>query len=66
MLRFDKIKVAKEEFYDAKKPIKICDVDVHNIIISKLVGTKNNFKYLIGYLDEIIRPLVLILPKMSG
>ena len=32
----------------------------------KLVGTKNNSKYFIGYLDEVIRPLELILPKMSG
>ena len=32
----------------------------------KLVETKNNSKYFTGYLDEIIRPLVLILPKMSG
>ena len=32
----------------------------------KLVGTKNNSKHFIGYLDEVIRPLVLILPKMSG
>ena len=23
-------------------------------------------QYLIGYLDEVIRPLVLILPKMNG
>ena len=23
-------------------------------------------KYLIGYLDEVIRPLVLILPKLIG
>ena len=27
--------------------------------------TKNNSKYLMGYLDQVIRPLVLILPKMS-
>ena len=27
--------------------------------------TKNNSKYLIGYLDQVIRPLVLILPKMN-
>ena len=46
--------------------IKICDVNVYNIVISKLVETKNNSKYLIGYLDEVIRPLVFILPKMSG
>ena len=63
ILRFGKTKVAKEEFYGAKKPIKIGDVDVDNIIISKLIETEKNSKYLIGYLDEVIRPLVLILPK---
>ena len=49
MLRFDKIKVAN----DAKKPTKIWDINVDNIVIWKLVETKNNYKYLIGYLDEI-------------
>ena len=28
--------------------------------------TKINSKYLIGYLDKVIRPLVLILPKIIG
>ena len=37
-----------------------------NIIISKLVETKKNFKNLTGYLDEVIKPLVLLLPKMNG
>ena len=32
-----KTKAAKEEFYGAKKPIKIWDVDVDNIVISNLV-----------------------------
>ena len=36
------------------------------IVISKLLKTKTNSKYLIGYLDKAIRPLVLIMPKMSG
>ena len=36
------------------------------IVISKLVKTKANSKYLTGYLDKAIRPLVLIMPKMSG
>ena len=66
MLRFGKIKVAKEKFYGAKKPIKIWDVNVDNIVISKLIERNNNSKYLIGYLDEVIKPLILILPKMSG
>ena len=66
MLKFGELKVAKEEFYGAKKPIKIWQVDVNDIIISKLVETKNNFKYFIGYLYKVIKPLVLILSKISG
>ena len=27
---------------------------------------ETNSKYLIGYLDKAIRPLVLIIPKLSG
>ena len=65
MLKFGKTKVAKEEFYVAKKPIKSWGVDVDNIVISKLSETKNNSKYLIGYLYEVIRPIVLLSPKMS-
>ena len=49
-----------------KRPIKIWDVNFDNIVISKLVKTKTNSKYLIGYLNKAIRPLVLIIPKMSG
>ena len=46
--------------------MKIWDVNVDNIGISEFVETKNNCKYLIGYLDDFIRPLVLVLPKISG
>ena len=49
----------------AKKPLKTWDVDVNNLVISTLVETKTNSKYLIGYLNKVIRPLVLILSKMS-
>ena len=43
------------------------DVNVHNIVISRLVKTKTSSKYLIGIkFDKAIRPLVLIMPKMSG
>ena len=54
------------EFYVAKNPITIWDVHVDNIVISKLVTTKTNYKYLIGYLDQAIRLLVLIMPKTNG
>ena len=42
-----------------KGPIKIWDFDVDNTVFSKLIKTKNNSTYL------VIRPLVLILPKMT-
>ena len=58
--------IAKEQFYAAKRPINIWDVDVDNIVISKLGKTKTNSKYWIGYLDKTVTPLVLIMPKMSG
>ena len=57
-------KVTKETFYAAKKPVKIWDVNVDNIVISKLIETKIISKYLIGYLDKA-RPLVFIMPKTS-
>ena len=56
---------AKEN--SAKKPIKIWDVNVDDIVISKLIETKTNSKYSIGIkFDKAIRPLVLIMPKMCG
>ena len=36
------------------------------MVISKVVQTKTISKLLIGYLDKVIRPLVLIIPKISG
>ena len=69
MLRFGEREreIAKEKFYAAKKPIKIWDVNVEKIAISKLIKTKTNSKYLIGIkVDKAIRPLILIMPKMSG
>ena len=58
-------KEAKEKFYEAKKTINIWDVNVNNIVISKLVETKTNSKYLTEYLDKFVRPLILALPKIN-
>ena len=44
MVRFGDRKIAKEKFYAAKRPIKIWDVNVDNIVILKLVKTKTNSK----------------------
>ena len=46
-------------FHGAKMPVKIWDVFGDNKVISKLVEIKNNLKYLIGHLYQVIRPLVL-------
>ena len=65
-MRFAEKKATKEKFYAAKKPIKIWSVNIGNILISKLVKPKTNSKFLTGYLDKVIRPLVLVMPEMSG
>ena len=65
MLRFDWTIEQKKNFMVQKNP-NIWDVNVNNIVISKLIETKTNSKYLIGYLDKVIKPLVLILLKISG
>ena len=66
MLRFSKTKVEKERIYGAEKSINNWDVNVDNLVISKLAKTKINSKYLFGYLDKVIRSLVLVLPRMIG
>ena len=66
MLRFGETKIAKEKFYAIKKQINIWDVNVDNIVISKSIEAKTNSKYLIGIKFDKARPLVLIMPKMSG
>ena len=63
MLRFGETKVAKEKLYGAKTRTNIRDVNFHNVVSSKLVETKTNSKYLIRYLDKVIRPIAL--PKIT-
>ena len=66
MLRFGEREIGKEKLRASKKPLEIWDVSFDNIVISKLVKAKTNCKYLIGYSDKAIWPLILIMPKMSG
>ena len=51
---FGEKKATKEKLYAAKEPIEIWNVHVDNIVILKLIETKTNSKYLIGYLDKAI------------
>ena len=60
-------KVKKSDFYKNKKVIKVDDFDVNKILVPKEepYGSKNSFKYFIGYNDnDVIRPLCIKLPQM--
>ena len=59
-------KSSTKRVLSCKKTIRTWDVDINNIVVSKLIERKNNSKYLILHLNEVIRPLVLILPGISG
>ena len=60
-------KKKQRESFSCKKTVKVWDVNVDNIVVSKLVKTKTNSKYVIGIkFDKVIRSLVLIMPEMSG
>ena len=56
-------------FTKARKVFQIDDIDVNKILVSKKepYSTKNALKYFIGYNDDdVIRPLCLKLPQMTG
>ena len=70
---FEDKKIKKSDFYKNKKVTYIDDVDANKILLSKeeLYGTKNSFKYFIGYFigyndSDVIRPLCIKLPEMTG
>ena len=68
-INFDDNKIRKSEFYKNKKVNSIDDIDVDKILVSKKepYGTKNSFKYFIGYnYNDVVRPLCVRLPQMTG
>ena len=68
-INFEDKKISKSVFYKNKKLFNIHDIDVSKILVSKekSYGTKNSFKYFIGYNDDnVIRPLYIKLPQMIG
>ena len=68
VINFGDKKTNKKDFYNNKKQFNIKDIDINKILISKpeSYGKSNAKKYIIGYNDNIIRPLQLFLPKMTG
>ena len=68
-INFDDKKIKRSEFYRNKKVTEINNIDVTKILVSKEkpYGTKNSFKYFIGYNDnDVIRTLCVKLPQMTG
>ena len=66
---FNDVEVNKKDFYGTKKAIYLNLVDINNIVVSYRIKQNNDtYKYFIGYLhdDEVIRPLCIVLPQMSG
>ena len=65
ILKLDNIEINKNKFHVSKQPIALNLVD--QILISdKFKHSDTGFKYLIGYEDDIVGPLCIILPQMSG
>ena len=64
-VNFGDKKIEKSNFYKNKRVIKIDDIDVNKILVSKEepYGLKTLFKYFIGYNDnDVIGPLCIKLP----
>ena len=68
-LKFVDTVVNKKEFYASKQVIALNLVKTNKIVVSdKFKHSNDGSKFLIGYLhdDNVIRPLCIILPQMSG
>ena len=67
-LKFNNIRLNKKKFHKSKEPIDILSVNFDQIVVSyKFKYNDEGFKHFIGYLEaEIIKPLCIILPQMSG
>ena len=66
-IKFNHKKILKSDFYK-NKIFNINDIDVNNILVSKKekYGKYDSFQHFIGYNDNVIKPLYLELPQMTG
>ena len=67
-LKFDNIEVNKKWFHASKQVIGLNLQDTNKMLISdKFEHSDKGFKYFIGHKDDnIIRPLCIIFPQVSG
>ena len=67
-IKFGDKEVDKKEFYSSKQAISLDSIDLSKTVISnKWRINDTTYKYSCGYLNnDVIRPLCVILPQMSG
>ena len=67
-LQFNDIILNKKEFHRSKEPIDLFSVNVDQIVEpDKFKHNNKVFKHFIGYQEvEIVKPLYIVLPQMSG
>ena len=67
-IKFGDKEVDKKEFYSSKQPISLDSIDLGKIVVSnKWKINDTTYKYSCWYLNnDIIQPLCVILPQMSG
>ena len=69
VIDFGDRQINKKDFYNNKKQFKIKDIDINKILVSEpeSYGNKNAKKYIIGYSDDVIRPICIFPPpQMIG
>ena len=67
-IKYGNKEVDKNEFFSSKQAILLDSVDLSKIVVSnKWEINDTTYKYLCGYLNnDVIQPLCVILPQMSG
>ena len=68
VIDFKDKKINKKDFYNNKKQFKIKDIDINKILVSgpESYGNKNAKKHIIGYSNDVIRPIRIFLSHMVG
>ena len=69
MLTFGDIEIEQDKFYSHKKPIRLEDVDINNVLVSNKISssekTINTLLVISMMIINKVKPLHIILPKTS-
>ena len=67
-INFNDKRINKKDFHNNKKQFKIKDIDISKILVSKLepYGKINAKKYIVGYTNDVTRPLHIFIPQINA